>query len=77
MSLITTKREEAGLSMTECARRAGMDLGKLSRLERGLMPLKLPDIALLARVLGCDTKDLVPSLADLENPATPKEPTHA
>lgn len=66
MTLITQKREAVGLTMTECARRAGIDLAKLSRIERGIMPLKLPDIARLARALGCDTKDLVPSLEELE-----------
>lgn len=74
MSLITQKREAAGLTMTECARRAGIDLGKLSRIERGMMPLKVPDIARLARALGCETKDLVPSLAEWEGCEDPPVP---
>lgn len=74
MSLITQKREAAGLTMTECARRAGIDLGKLSRIERGIMPLKVPDIARLARALGCETKDLVPSLKEWDACEAPPVP---
>lgn len=64
MSLLTKKREEAGLSMTELAARAKMDLSKLSRLEHGHLKLKADDIVTLARAIGCKPGALLPDLDD-------------
>ena len=64
MSLLTKKREEAGISMTVCAQRAGMDLSKLSRLEHGHLKLKINDVLLLARAIGCRPSELIPELDD-------------
>ena len=75
MSLLTKYREAAGLTKTECAKRAGMDLSKLSRLEHGHLRLKVDDVVILARVLGCHVEDLI--LATNE-PEIPQEgPIHA
>ena len=74
-SSLTTSREAAGLTMTECAKRAGMDLSKLSRLEHGHLKLKVDDVVTLARVLGCNVEDLI--LAIHEPDISQEEPTHA
>lgn len=44
-------REARGLTLTEAARRAGIDPGHLSRVERGKAGLSLDALARLARVL--------------------------
>lgn len=64
MSLLTKKREEAGLSMTKLAARAKMDLSKLSRLEHGQLKLKVNDVLILARAIGCKPQDLIPDIDD-------------
>ena len=64
MSLLTKKRKEAGLSMTDCAQRADMDLSKLSRLEHGHLKLKVNDVLVLARAIGCKPSELIPDLDD-------------
>ena len=68
MSLLTKKRKEAGLSMTECAQRAGMDLSKLSRLEHGHLKLKVNDVLILSRAIGCQPSELIPALDDETDP---------
>ena len=76
MSLITKKREDADLSMTECAERAGMDLSKLSRLEHGQLKLKVDDLMRLARAIGCKPSELLPDLDpdDAHGPALATTP---
>lgn len=64
MSPLRAKREQAGLTLTELATRAHMELSKLSRIERGILKLKVEDLQILARVLGCDTGEIMPKLAD-------------
>jgi transcriptional regulator with XRE-family HTH domain len=57
--LIREKRDALGITMTELAARIPMDLGKLSRLERGQMKTKVEDLQLIALALGCKTTDLI------------------
>jgi transcriptional regulator with XRE-family HTH domain len=51
-------REAAGLSQTELARRAGIDQGGLSKIEKG-RNLTLETLRDLARALGCSVVDLL------------------
>jgi len=60
MSQVKAKREAAGLSMSEVARRAKMLGTKLWKIEHGERRLTLEDAARLAEVLGCDVKDFLP-----------------
>lgn len=49
---LRTVREAQGLSLREAARRAQLDPGHLSRVERGEASLSIEALARLARVLG-------------------------
>ena len=73
MSLLREKREQAGLSLTELAARAHMIPSKLSRLENGILKLKVEDLLVLARALGCQARELIPDRED-EALATPTAP---
>jgi transcriptional regulator with XRE-family HTH domain len=53
------RRQQLGLSLSEVARRAGMDKGSLSLLERGLTKPKPESIRALAHVLGIPASDLL------------------
>jgi len=61
MSPLRAKREQVGLTVTGLAARAGMLPSKLSRLERGLLKLKVDDLLVLAEALACDVPDLIPA----------------
>ena len=65
---VKAKREAAGLTMSELARRTNMRLTKLWKIEHGERALKARDIAILAQALGCDKGDLVP---DVDEEAAP------
>ena len=67
MSLVKRRREQAGLSQAELAKRAHMTASKLSKIENGHLKLKEADILTFARLLGCKTSDLLP---DIEEEAT-------
>ena len=73
MSTIRSKREAAGLTITELAARAQMSLSKVSRLENGILELKVRDLRVLARVLGCEPGELIP---DIENGSAPANGHH-
>ena len=62
MSLVSVKRKEAGLTMTEVARRANMLLTKLWKIEHGERYLRVNDVAVLARAIGCQPSELIPAL---------------
>jgi transcriptional regulator with XRE-family HTH domain len=68
MSLVRRKREEAGLTQTEVAKRAHMTGSKLSKIESGALKLKVDDVLVLARALGCKPSELIPDLE--EEPAS-------
>lgn len=72
MSLITQQRKAVGLSLRACAHLAGMDHAKLFRLEHGHLKLKVNDVLLLARAIGCKPSELIPELDD-EIPNSPEE----
>ncbi len=55
-SPLRTVREAQGLGLRETARRASLDPGQLSRVERGLQGLSVDSLARLAGVIGL--KDL-------------------
>ncbi len=78
MSLLKAKRQQAGLSVSELARRVNMGMTRLWKIENGELRLKVDDVARLARALGCQPSDLIPPLDDeIEPLATPEEvPTH-
>jgi len=63
MSPLRAKREQAGLTVTALALRAGMLTSKLSRLERGILKLKVDDLLVLAEVLDCDVHDLIATVS--------------
>lgn len=60
MSLVREKREAAGLSISEVARRAKMLGTKVWKIEHGERRLTLEDAARLAEVLGCEVTDFLP-----------------
>ncbi len=65
MSLVKLRRQQAGMSQAELAKHAHMTASKLSKIENGHLKLKVTDVLLLARVLGCDPGELMPKVADL------------
>lgn len=60
MSLVRQKREEAGLTMAEVARRAKMHPPTLCKIEHNQRKLKADEVAALARAIGCQPHDLIP-----------------
>ncbi len=60
MSPLRVKREQAGLTLRELARRADMVPERLSRLERGLQKLTVDDVLRLAFELGCELSEIMP-----------------
>lgn len=60
MSPLRAKRLEAGLTLTELAKRAHMTHDKLSRLERGIYKLTVDDVLRLASELGCEASEIMP-----------------
>ena len=60
-ALIRHKRTEAGLSMSEVARRADMLLTRLWKIEHGEYYLRAEDVTKIARAIGCDPRDLLPA----------------
>jgi transcriptional regulator with XRE-family HTH domain len=55
---ITRYRRAAGLSMSECARKAGVSKSLLLYWEEGTRTPKAPNLQRLARALGVDFEDL-------------------
>ena len=47
-------RQVRGLGLRECAKRAGIDPGHLSRAERGEAALSVESLTRIARVLGLE-----------------------
>jgi hypothetical protein len=60
MSLVKARREEAGLTLTEVARRADMLCSKVWKIEHDHRRLTLADAARLARAIGCTVGDFLP-----------------
>jgi len=73
MSLVKAKREAAGLTMSEVARRANMRLTKLWKIEHGALRLKVDDVPRLARAIGCHPSELIPDY-DEEPLGAPRSP---
>jgi len=73
MSAVSIKRKEAGLSLSEVARRANMLVTKLWKIEHGERRLMAADVLPLAQAIGCDPRDLLPALE--EGPSTAEETT--
>ncbi len=69
MSLVKRIREQAGLSQAEVAKRANMTASKLSKIENGFLKLKVDDVLLLARALGCKPSELIPDI-ECDEPET-------
>lgn len=69
-SRIVEIRNQRGWKQRELARRAGLDPGRLSKLERGLKEARLTEFASLARALGLTLDELAfgraPSTPTLE-----------
>lgn len=63
MSIVLTKRKEAGIGQEALANAAGMSIFKLIRIERNKQQLRPKDAIALAKVLGCSPMDLLPELA--------------
>ena len=72
-ALIRSKRTEAGLSMSEVARRADMLLTKLWKIEHGEYYLRAEDVPKIARAIGCDPRDILPADPDPLTPVTTAE----
>ncbi len=51
-------RQQRGLTLAECATRAGINAEEWERLELGLDPLPEIDLGLIAEILGKPTCDL-------------------
>ncbi len=60
MSPLRSRRLQAGMTLTELARRADMVPERLSRLERGLQKLTVDDVLRLAFELGCELSEIMP-----------------
>ncbi len=54
------KRKEVGLSQDEIALLSGIDRSYVGRIERGEVNISLEKVYLLADVIGCSPKDLLP-----------------
>ena len=54
-----------GLTQEQLAAAAGIDRGELSRIERGMRPLRSSRLASIARVLGCTPDELLSRLKEL------------
>lgn len=54
------KRKEVGLSQDEIALLSGIDRSYVGRIERGEVNVSLEKVYLLAKVIGCSPKDLLP-----------------
>jgi len=58
-NLLRAKRQAAGLSATEVARRAGVNVGTVTRIELGQIPSPRPDsLRAIGDVLGIPAADL-------------------
>jgi transcriptional regulator with XRE-family HTH domain len=59
IKLLSKKRVEAGLSVNEVARRAGVDPGTAWRIEQGMIPTpKAESLKAIGKVLGIPSIDL-------------------
>ncbi len=56
---IRTQRELQGLLLREVASQLGMDTPMLSKIERGLRPLKREKLRLLSKILDADEGTLI------------------
>lgn len=54
------RRVASGLSLTEAAKRAGCDKSHLSKAEHGVYSISVELLAQLARIYGCEIRDLMP-----------------
>ena len=54
------KRKETGLSQDDVALHSGIDRSYIGRIERGEVNVSLEKVYLLAEVLKCKVKDLLP-----------------
>ena len=54
------KRNVGGLYQDEIALRSGIDRSYVGRIERGEVNISLEKVYLLAEVIGCSPKDLLP-----------------
>lgn len=59
MNTLKYRREAAGLTQTELAKRVGIDQGRISRVERGLADVQGRYWKMLAEVLGCSVGELM------------------
>jgi len=66
MSLVQVERERAGLTLSELARRTGMHLSTLSKIENGKRKLSVNEVARIARAIGCAPSALIPDIAASE-----------
>lgn len=59
VALLTSRREDAGLSIPEVSRRAGVDRGTLWRIEQGMIASpKAENLQAIGEVLGIPASDL-------------------
>lgn len=58
MENLSTLRAKAGLSVTELARRAGVNAGSISRIERGMQSPSLATALQIATVLEVDVAEI-------------------
>jgi len=65
-SLVQVERERAGLTLSELARRTGMYLSALSKIEHGTRKLYVDEVARLAQAIGCKPSALIPELPEPE-----------
>jgi transcriptional regulator with XRE-family HTH domain len=71
MSPVKLRRQQAGMSQAELAKRAHMTASKLSKIENGTLKLKVDDLLTFARVLGCKPCELIRELEEEEAPSGP------
>lgn len=55
---IRQRRQEKNLTLREFAKMTDIDFGALSKIENGLKQASIPQIRVIARVLGCSLDEL-------------------
>gem|GEM_PF-427094 len=59
---VKKQRKRRGISQEDLAHLCGIDRSYMSRVERGIVRITLEKVYIIAKVLECETCDLLPSI---------------
>lgn len=59
---VRRQRKRQGISQEDLAFAAGIDRSYMSRVERGIVRITLEKVYLIAKALGCEPGELLPSI---------------